>query len=211
MTSTAWVLLAVAGAFAVGDWTAVARQALPLEYVCKPATTAALVAMAATVDPVHADARAWFVAALVFCLAGDVFLMLPGDRFVPGLASFLVGQLLFAVGFFLHPGAGGAYAIGLVFVGVVGGRLVSRFQRALVESGHRALVAPVVAYFLAIASMVVGAAGSADAAAIAGALLFFASDGLIGETRFVAPRRYAPVAIMVTYHLALAALVVSLV
>ena len=67
--------------------------------------------MAATVDPVHADTRAWFVAALVLCLAGDVFLMLPGDRFVPGLASFLVGQLLFTVGFSLHPGAAGDYVV----------------------------------------------------------------------------------------------------
>jgi uncharacterized membrane protein YhhN len=211
VTTAAWVLLAVAGSFAVGDWVAVARQSKPLEYVCKPATTSALLAMAAVLDPVHADTRAWFVAALALCLLGDVFLMLPGDRFVPGLASFLAGQLLFAVGFLLHPGPAVGYVIGVVVVGVVGGLLLARFVAALGRRGERALVGPVVAYFLAISTMVVSACGAGNADAVTGAGLFFASDALIAETRFVRPLWFAPVAIMVTYHLALAALVVSLV
>ncbi len=90
MTSGAWVFLVVAAVFAVGNWIAVARGTKPLEYVCKPATLAALVGVALTLDPVHSDVRAWFVAALVLSLAGDVFLMLPGDRFIPGLISFLL-------------------------------------------------------------------------------------------------------------------------
>jgi uncharacterized membrane protein YhhN len=211
MTAAAWVLLAVAAVFAVGDWFAVARQSKPLEYVCKPAATAALVATAAVLDPVHADTRAWFVAALILCLLGDVFLMLPGDHFVPGLASFLVGQLLFAVGFLLYPGSAVGYVVGVAIVTVVGGALLHRFVGALRHGGHGALVPPVVAYFLAISTMVVSAIGAGNADAVTGALLFFASDGLIAETRFVGPRPGVPVAIMVTYHLALAALVVSLV
>ena len=67
----------------------------------------------------------------MFCLAGDVFLMLPGDRFVPGLASFLVGQLLFAVGFSLHPGSAGDYVVAVLIVAVVGMPIVVRFVRAL--------------------------------------------------------------------------------
>jgi uncharacterized membrane protein YhhN len=211
MTAAAWVLLAAAAVFAVGDWIAVGRESKPLEYSCKPVTTALLVATALALDPVHADTRAWFVAALVLCLLGDVFLMLPGDLFVAGLASFLVGQLLFAVGFLLHPGPGGAYAVGLVLAGVVGGRLLARYIGALRRNDDGALVPPVVAYFLAISTMVVSGIGTWRVAAIAGAVLFFASDSLIAESRFVGGRRGFPVAIMVTYHLALAALVVSLV
>jgi len=211
VTTAAWVLLAVAGVFAVGDWIAVARDDKPLEYVCKPAATAALITTAAVLDPAYADTRAWFVAALVLCLVGDVFLMLPGDRLVPGLASFLVGQVLFAVGFLLHPGAAGAYAIGLVIVGVVGGRLLERFVGALRRAGRRELVVPLVAYFVAIGAMVVTAIGSGNGFAIAGGVLFFTSDSLIGEVRFVGDRRHFGVAIMVTYHLALAGLVLSLV
>jgi uncharacterized membrane protein YhhN len=63
---------------------------------------------------------------------------------------------------------------------------------------------------LAIAAMVTSAVASGNACAIAGALLFFTSDALIAEQRFVAPRRYVPVIIMVTYHLGQAGLVLSL-
>ncbi|MCD6285147.1 MAG: hypothetical protein J7M39_04450, partial [Anaerolineae bacterium] len=42
----------------------------------------------------------WFVVALVFSLAGDIFLMLPDEKwFVPGLLAFLVGHLCYIVGF----------------------------------------------------------------------------------------------------------------
>ena len=211
MTSAAWVLLAVAAVFAVGDWVAVGRGAKRPEYVCKPATTAALLAMAAALDPVHADTRACFVAALVCCLAGDVFLMLPGDRFVPGLGSFLVGQLLFAAGFSLHPGSARDYLLAILIVAVVGVPVIVRFVTAIRRTGRRELVAPVIAYFFAISALVVSAIASGNADAVTGAALFFASDALIAETRFVREHRSAPVAIMVTYHLALAALVVSLV
>ena len=44
-------------------------------------------------------ARAWFVAALVFSLAGDVLLMLPREQFVAGLSAFLVAHLCYIVGF----------------------------------------------------------------------------------------------------------------
>jgi uncharacterized membrane protein YhhN len=211
VTTGAWVLLGVAAAFAVGDWIAVARDLLPMEYVCKPAATAALVGAAIALDPVHSDTRGWFVAALVLSLLGDVFLMLPGDRFVPGLASFLLAQLTFAVGFDLHAGSAGELAVGTAIVAAAAVPLASRFVRALLRSGHRALVGPVVAYMVAIGAMVTSAIASANEWGIAGAALFFVSDALIAEMRFVDERKWAPVAIMVTYHLALAGLVVSLV
>ena len=122
----------------------------------------------------HSDTRAWFVAALVLALAGDVFLMLPGDWFVPGLGSFLLAQLGFAVGFSLHAGSGGEYAIAVLIVVVVGVPLVTRFVRALRRAGHGALVGPVVAYFLAISSMVVSDR-EWRAGAVTGARLFLAS------------------------------------
>jgi uncharacterized membrane protein YhhN len=211
VNTTAWVLLGVAAVFAVGDWLAVARGAKPAEYLCKPAATAALVGVAVALDPVHGDTRAWFVAALVLSLAGDAFLMLPRDRFVPGLGSFLLAQLAFAVGFALHTGSATEIAVGVVIVVVAATVLGRRFVHALVVRGDRALVGPVVAYMVAIAAMVASAVAGANAWGIAGASSFFASDALIAETRFVSERRWGPVAIMVTYHLALAGLVVSLV
>ena len=44
-----------------------------------------------------------------------------------------------------------------------------------------------------------------------GALLFMTSDSIIGETRFVGPRRHERIAIMTTYHLGQILLILSLV
>ena len=62
----------------------------------------------------------------------------------------------------------------------------------------------------AISVMLVTAIGSGNPYAIVGALLFTASDALIAETRFVKQRPGAGLAIMVTYYLAQAGLVLSL-
>jgi uncharacterized membrane protein YhhN len=210
VTTTAWVFLGVAGLFAVGDWIAVDRGATRLEYVCKPMTTAALIGCAVTLDPASCDQRWWFVAALCLALVGDVLLMLPGDRFVVGLGAFLLAQLTFAVGFAQHGGSAGGFAIGAVVVALLAGPLALRYVGALRRSGRSALVGPVLAYLGAIGVTVASAIACGNGWAITGALLFFASDALIAETRFVAERPFAPVAIMVTYHFALALLVVSL-
>ena len=76
--------------------------------------------------------------------------------------------------------------------------------------GHPGLLGPVVAYTAVISAMVVVAIGSGDGFAAAGALLFYTSDSLIAWDRFVSPRTWARHAIMITYHLAQAGLVVSL-
>src|SRR4051794_26003727 len=97
MTAPTVFAFVVAGVFAIGDWIAKARRDRRLEYVCKPATLAALVAAAIVLDPA-ADAqtrRVWFVVALLASLKGDVLLMLPQDLFVPGLAAFLVAHVCY--------------------------------------------------------------------------------------------------------------------
>jgi uncharacterized membrane protein YhhN len=208
MTTAAWALLAVAGVFAVGDWIAVATGRKPLEYLCKPATLAFLIAVALALDPTHADVRAWFVVALVFSLLGDIFLMLPGDLFVFGLSAFLVGHLAYTVGLNLHTDGDWLFAIPVVIVAAL---LATRLVRGIKRTGEGALLGPVIAYVVVIGAMVISAVASGNALAAAGALLFMGSDALIGETRFVHPHRGAGVAIMVTYHLGQAGLVLSLV
>ena len=51
--------------------------------------------------------------------------------------------------------------------------------------------------------------GAGSPLAIAGAVLFMASDALIAESRFVRERAWHPVTIMVTHHLALTGLVLG--
>jgi uncharacterized membrane protein YhhN len=202
-------LLVLAGIAAVGNWIAVARDSQSGIYVCKPLTLALMVASACTLDPTTSDAvRIWFVVALVLSLLGEVFLMLPTDAFVAGLGSFLLAHVAYIVGLNLESDGNWWWAVPVALgVGVLGARLVRGIRR----SGHPEMVVPVVAYVLTIAVMVASALASGNAVAAVGAVLFMISDSLIGEQRFVRPRGWQPVAIMVTYHLAQALLVLSLV
>jgi uncharacterized membrane protein YhhN len=209
MTSPACALLVAATLFALVDWAAVTRDDKLLEYVAKPSTLACLVGVAITLDPADPTRRGWFVAALVLSLIGDVFLMLPRDAFVPGLASFLLAHLAYIVGFHFEGGSGASLALaGLVVLIPVA--LLGRTILTSVRRRSRALVPPVAAYMVVISVMVAKALADGDAVAAVGALLFFCSDALIAWSRFVKPFPRARLAIMVTYHLGQAGLVLSL-
>ncbi len=210
MTTTSIVFLVIALVMAATNWVSVARENALLEYVSKPAATTAFLAVAASFDIVHDASWAWRIAALVFCIAGDVFLMLPKDAFIPGLASFAVGQVLFTISFATGDATISRVIPGIVLASIAAIFLSGRFVAAIKGSGHSELVVPVVAYMVVISSMAVGAIGSGNVYAIAGAVIFMASDSLIAETRFVAPKPWHGVGIMVTYHLALAGLTFSL-
>lgn len=206
----AWVLLGLAGVLAVLNWVAVARDSKSLEYATKPGTLALLVLVAVALDPTYDKTRVWFVAALLLSLVGDVFLMVPADRFVFGLASFLLAHVAYTVGLNLHAGTATALVVASLIVAAATIVMAVPIVRGLRVSGQRALAGPVVAYMVVISAMLVSALATGNVWAGAGAALFFASDALIAWTRFVRPLSFAPVAIMVTYHLGQAGLVLSL-
>ena len=210
MTAVPSMFLAAAVMMAVLDWVAVARGSALLEYVSKPAATAAFLATAATLDVTHDVSWGWRLAALAFCILGDVFLMLPRDSFIQGLGSFAVAQILFTVSFLTGETSGLLLLVGVVTVGTAAVLLARRFVAGIRQSGHLELVAPVIVYMVVISAMTVSAVGSGSAIAAAGAVVFMVSDSLIAESRFVAARTWHPVGIMVTYHLALAGLVLGL-
>jgi uncharacterized membrane protein YhhN len=199
----------LAGVAAVGDWVAVGTRARRLEYLCKPAATASLIGVAATLDPSSGARRTAVVVALVFSLAGDVFLMLPRDLFVAGLGSFLLAHVAYVVGFRLDAGPASELVLPAVAVLVVIAAIGRPVLRG-VRQTDPAMAAPVAAYISVIAAMVTTALASGDALAGVGAVVFMASDSLIAWNRFVRPLSWAPVAIMVTYHLGQAGIVLSL-
>lgn len=210
MTPATWVLLAFAGVFAVVDWAAVARGAKPVEYVAKPATLAALLGTALVLDPSDGAQRAWFVVALAFSLAGDVFLMLPRDLFVAGLGAFLLAHVAYIVGINLDAGSVLSIIVAAVLVVAVAGPVVARIVPAVARR-HGKLLVPVVTYMVVISAMLVSALATGAPLLMAGALLFYVSDACIGWNRFVRPAPWLALAIIVTYHLGQAGLVVSLV
>jgi uncharacterized membrane protein YhhN len=170
----------------------------------------ALTGVAVTIDPANPTMRWWFVGALVLSLAGDVFLL--GDRrwFVAGLASFLVAHVAYSAGFVASPERRW-WAAGVAVLAAA--TLAASFGRAIVAGAAArasSLSVPVAAYLVVISAMLVMSALAGNAVAMVGAALFVGSDTMLGWRQFVREQRWMPVAIMVTYHLAQACLVVSL-
>lgn len=176
-----------------------------LVYVFKPLTVG-LIALLALLAPPGASTRyRWgIVAGLAFSLAGDVFLMLPQDFFVQGLACFLVAHLCYLAAFTDRCRLFPRWEPVVALVVVAGGTL------ALLWPGLApGLRAPVVVYVLALSSMASQAIGRgmvlatpASRAAAWGAGLFVLSDALLAIARFRAPFAAATAAILITYFAA---------
>ncbi|MFI5043726.1 MAG: lysoplasmalogenase [Acidimicrobiales bacterium] len=202
-------LIVATAVVAAADWWAVGTDNRRAEYVFKPLTMVVLIAATLVLsDPVSDVARWAFVAALVFSLLGDVFLMLE-DHFVEGLASFGVGHLCYIVGL-------GAFGLNWLLVGVGVVMVISMvfmIGRPVVRGAgeHDArLTVPVAAYMTVISIMVAAAWGTAVPIALVGALLFYGSDACIGWSRFVAPFPHHRLWIITTYHLGQIGLVLAL-
>ncbi len=211
MTASAWALVVIAAAFAVGDWVAVATANRQLEYVCKPAAIFFLFALAAALDVGDPSVQHWFMLALLLSLVGDVFLMLARDLFLPGLVAFLLAHVAYIVGMWVDGVGTLAFVLGLaaavLAAVIVGARIVS----AINNGEHAAMARPVMAYMAIISLMLASAFGTGEGFAIAGAALFYVSDALIAWERFVRPQPWHPLAIIVTYHVAQTALTLSLI
>jgi uncharacterized membrane protein YhhN len=142
--------------------------------------------------------RALVVAGLTFSLAGDVFLMLPSDRFIPGLASFLIGHLLYIGAF-----AGAAEPSLLTLLPLLA---AASIIYAVLHRHLGKLRGAVLLYIAAIVAMAwlaadrwlaVGQLGSL--LACIGALLFVVSDGALAINRFARPFRGAQAVVLGSY------------
>lgn len=176
-----------------------------LVYVFKPLTVGLLLLLV-LLAPVGASPRyRWgIVAGLVFSLTGDVFLMLPRDYFIQGLACFLVAHLCYLAAFTDRCRLFPRWEPVMVLAAVAGGELA--FLWPGLAPGLRV---PVAIYALVLSSMAAQAIGrglvlrtSAARAASWGAGLFVLSDALLAVARFRAPFPAATAAILVTYFAA---------
>ena len=201
--------LVVTAIVAVVDWVAVATSRRQLERVFKPAVMLALLGVALTISAAE-SVRPWFLAALVFSLFGDVFLMLPKEQFIVGLASFLVAHALYVVGL-IQAFSAWSFVAGSLIVVIPATLLVGApLVQAIRGGSNPSLALPVMAYMGAISLMVVAAFGTGVVLAVAGGLLFFASDSILGWSRFVRSINHGRLATMITYHSGQVLLVLSM-
>jgi uncharacterized membrane protein YhhN len=167
----------------------------------------ALAAVTATADPAVSRQYAVLVTVgLLFSAVGDVCLAF-GDRlFTAGLGSFLAAHCWYLAAFALDAGQGGAALPWLGGIGVTAALLLAVLWRHLGR-----MRAPVLLYVVVIAAMAWTAARRAAAPeaplpsatlALAGALVFMASDAVLAVDRFARRIRAAYAVVMVTYYAA---------
>ena len=192
------------------DWIAVAKKWKTIEYIAKPGVMVVLLAWLASIGGFQGYFIP-FTLGLMFSLAGDVFLMLPKERFVGGLVSFLLAHIAYIIGFNDSlPPINLVTLVVAILVALVAFRLYRRISQGLTSSGNDKLKIPVLVYSIVISVMLLSAlltlvkpewsAISALLSAI-GALLFFASDSFLAWNKFVQALPNGRLIVMVTYHL----------
>ena len=157
-------------------------------WLTKPVASAGFLLAAWLAGAEGSDYGRLILAGLVLSWLGDV-LLIPRARawFLAGLGAFLLAHVVYAVAFALRGVSPRATAVACVPIVVVG-VLVLRWLRPHVP---RRMRAPVVAYVVAISTMVALAIGTfaarGDLRVLAGAILFWISDLFVARNRFVSP------------------------
>jgi uncharacterized membrane protein YhhN len=201
------VALIATAAAAMTNWYSRWKKADRLELFSKPLTTVGAMAIAALAGG-EGSATIVAVIALALCLIGDVALLPIVDRFVIGLAAFLLGHIGFIVMFVLLgldrwrlagvAVAGCALLLGTAAVPILRGAAVKGFGL------------PVRFYFAVISSMFVVGWATGNWLIMIGATAFIVSDSILGWGEFVTERTWMHLAIMMTYHVAIVSLALSL-
>jgi uncharacterized membrane protein YhhN len=211
MNSISTALLALTFAIAVVDWWAVLDESRrPVELIAKPMTLVALIGVALGLFAPDPTVRICFVVALLFCLAGDVFLLFEERLFVFGLGAFLLGHIAYIVGFAL---SGEMRTVGAILGAALVIGLIATLGRSIFEAvqyNEPDLIVPVGVYMAVISVMLVCAISTKNTLAIAGALLFYGSDASIAWNKFIEEQPLGRLTIIVTYHLGQIALVLSI-
>jgi uncharacterized membrane protein YhhN len=179
-----------------------------LHFVFKPLTmliAILLVVVRANKSGTTRRFDALLVAALAASLAGDVFLMLPGNFFIPGLASFLIAHL-FYIALFRQGTPWFPSRRALLGTLLVGAAMYAWVWGGLTDPVLKVAVA---AYVSVIALMVAQAIGRASAqgdaaskAVALGACVFMLSDSLIAINRFVQPLPMVSLWVLTSYYVA---------
>lgn len=215
MTYT-WI--GVALLVALADWLAVIRKYKNLEYMAHPAVMAILFIWIWQAGGLHGP-MVWFALGVLFSMAGDIFLMLPREQFILGLAAFLLAHIAYLVGFnmssppFTLPSLIIAVGIGLVAL-----RLYRGIKSGLAQRKLNGLTIPVAVYSLVISLMLLSAVLKLlqpewqpwPAILVSlGALMFFLSDSFLAWNKFVTPLRNSHLIVIVLYHLGQISLVLG--
>ena len=192
---------------ALANWYSRWMLNVRVELISKPLTTVGAIAIAALAGGPR-PATVVAIIALTLCLVGDVALLPAVDQFVVGLAAFLLGHVAFIV-MFVQRGLDRWPMAGVAVIGcaVLLGTAAVPIVRGAATKGFGI---PVRAYLVVISSMCVVGWATGNWLIMVGATAFIVSDSILGWGQFVAERSWMHLAIMITYHVAIVSLALSL-
>ena len=194
---------------AVVDWIALAGQKKRIDYFAKPGVIIALLIWLALNGNLRGN-LIWFFIGLLFSLAGDVFLLLPKERFIAGLVSFLLVHVAYIIGFndTLPPINLASISL-IVIITITACQIFRSILTGLERTNNSKMKLPFLIYSITICLMVLSACLSlikedwnAGPALLVsgGAVLFFLSDTLFAWNRFVSSLPNSNLKVRVTYH-----------
>jgi uncharacterized membrane protein YhhN len=195
------------------DWFAVNRKWKKLEYIAKPMVIVILITWL-LINGGYQGPTIFFLIGLGLSLAGDIFLMLPDEKFIAGLVSFLFAHLAYIRGFSI---SGLHFSIGLlaviVIVGLIGIVVVRQLLKGLTAHHQEKLRFPIIIYAIVISIMLISALSTVISPSpgwdfypaiivSTGAILFFFSDSNLAWNRFVNLVPHGKLMVIISYHLA---------
>ncbi len=170
-------------------------------YLSKPLTTILIILIPLLGVSSTAPTYKWLIiVGLIFCLGGDIFLMLPAKYFIVGLVSFLIGHIFYIIAFVADAGfnLGLGWLIPLIVYGLIMYRLLA--------PGLGKLKGPVIVYILAILVMAWQAwgrwsvlTGTGTLLAAVGAMVFVISDSILAYDRFRQKFKISRIVVLSTY------------
>ncbi len=215
MLASIWFFLSLP--MMAADWIATGLKSKPVRWITKPGVLVLLLLWFTAQGAWHGS-LIWFGIGLALSLLGDIFLLRPERAFLAGLAAFLFGHLCYILGFNAYPvnwNALIALPLALVILAaiLIGRHILRGLKRG---NAYSRLKIPVLTYMATISVMVLSALlcffrtdwpFQAALLASLGAVSFLTSDSILASDRFVRQRPWAPVALMVTYHLSQALII----
>lgn len=154
----------------------------------------------------------WFAIAIVFSLAGDIFLMISLDRlFLGGLVSFLLAHIAYLLGFYFVVPATGAGWFALVLILGFGFFITRKIILSLKSKGQNHLKWPIIIYSGVITLMLLVAVINLTEESIwnfeakiliaIGAVFFYTSDIILAWNKFVTPIQNGRIYNIGAYHI----------
>ena len=175
---------------------------LPLVYAFKPLTTILILIIALVPGTFLTDPYARAIGlGLLFSLFGDIWLMLPGNRFLYGLVSFLIAHVCYIFAFIAGAPADG-FPWALLPLALIGAVILIYLWPAL-STGLKGAVSVYVSVIVVMVALAVNRAitgfSAGTLSAAIGALLFFASDAMLAIDRFRRKFRLSQAAVLGSY------------